>query len=718
MAYWADVSAQTSRKQRQAQYVATIAGGYGDWGATDPDPSLYANQARLMQQLSWVYSAVSLVAKTTASLANFQVMGVTGEDKKQIVNHEFEQLLRTPNPYQFDSQFEFVEAMTGFLTLSGNCYMFLNALSPKLPPAEMYLLRPDRVMVVPDKTKFIKGYLFEVDGIRIPFDRDEVVHLKNFHPLNDWYGLSAIEAISLAAESDFKQQVWNRNFFDKQHAKPQGALAYADNINDTDWDRQKNEMKEEHGGTQRRVLMLRGVGKGGVQWLQMGISQKDMEFLQGRQFNKEEIYQALAPGLLSILDKNTTEANSTAGEKTLREYCIFPILKRVQEKWTAKILPRYGEGLIGEFEEIRPRDRTLDLSERQAYERVHTIKEIRAKFDGDDPLGDERDDLFPSQIGQGAAPSVPVSDPSLQPNMQPNGNFSQDPNPKQGDAAATDANNADQAGDNAGKQANEEAKAANTTGVMIALDIPPFESKILEAGARDAFGKDATLVPAQQMHVTLAYFGDVADVKVSRETLTALVRAFAARQSAIHGGISGIGKFAPVEADGQSAFYASFDSPELPAFYNELAELLEAAGVPADKSHGFIPHITVAYSKSNALPDFLGRSMIGVWINAVTLAWGGEWVSIPMGETGIGETPQVAGDGVEGKAFLAELGKWEAKALRRLREGKPVEDALEFKSEAIAPTLASSIRGALEVAPDAGAVKRIFAGARDWRGYP
>ncbi len=720
MAYWADVSSQLNRSRRNEQYVAALAGGWAGGPAFDPDPSLYANQARLMQQLSWVYSAIALVSQSAASLANLQVLQLRGETKKPIVNHEFEQLLRAPNPYQFDSQFEFYEALFGFLKMSANCYIYLNALSPQLPPAEMYLLRPDRVQVVPDAKQFVRGYLFTVDGRELAFERDEIVHIKTWHPLNDWYGLTAIEALALAAETDFKSAVWNKNFFDKQFAKPQGALAYADMINDSDWDRLKGESKEEYGGTQRRLMMLRGAGKGGVQWLQMGLSQKEMEFVTGRQFNKEEIYQGLAPGLLQMLDKNSTEANSIAGEKVFREYTLFPLLKRVQEKFTAKILKRYGnaEGdeLVGEFDEIRARDRVLDMQERQAYERVHTVAEVREKFDNDGKLGDERDDLLVAQ-----AQSFNVNAVDAFPPMPPPTN---DEMPAK-NPSVRDAERADAAGDELDKDtAKDEAKAANRstnahgTGVMIALAVPTGAALTLQQFAQETFGKDAEITPADQMHLTLAYLNDVSVVTVSRETLNALVRAFTAKHSLIHGVISGLGKFVSPTESQPGAFYASFDSPDLSSFQYDLLELLDGAGVSIDKTHGFTPHITLAYSDATLSLE-MSVPKLPLTFDAVTVAWAGEWT--PFALDGRALPPQAipnAETESETKAFLFDLSKWEAKALKRLKEKGALADALEFKSDVILPTLLHSIRGALDAATNALEVKAIFANAREWRTYP
>lgn len=723
MAYWAEVSSQLNRARREEQYVAALTGGWAGSPAYDPDPSLYANQARLMQQLSWVYSAVTHVAQSIASLANFQVLQLAGETKKPIVNHAFEQLLRAPNRYQFDSQFEFFEAVAGFLKIAGNCYLYLNALAPELPPADIYILRPDRVTVVPDTKQFVRGYLFNVDGRELAFEREEIVHIKTFHPLNDWYGLSAIEALALAAETDLKEAVWNKNFFDKQFAKPQGALAYSDMVNDSDWDRMKGEAKEEYGGTQRRLMMLRGAGKGGVQWLQMGLSQKDMEFITGRQFNKEEIYQVLAPGLISMLDKNATEANSVAGEKVFREYALYPILKRVAEKFTSKILPRYGDdstdgsGLVGEFEEIRARDRVLELQERQAYERVHTVAEVRSKYDNDGPLGDARDDQLVAQA-QAFNPTATLS-PSFASNalttwqgMDANA-ANDNPMPPQTPSVRA-AERADEAGDMLDKDANkDEAKSTNQTGVMIALALPQGAALTLHELAQEAFGANAEVTRADEMHITLAYFGDVAQMQTSRETLNALVRAFAADRAQINGTVNGIGSFA--KGGGCSAYYASFDCPMLTRLQVDLVEMLDAAGVSVDKTHGFNSHITLAYADANQDYD-LDAPQLQITFDAVTLAWGEEWDAFAFGAIPMMEMPNTPDD--EQKAFDSDLAAWERKALKRLKEKGALADALEFKSDAIGAALLHSIRGALEAATNALEVKAIFQNAREWSNYP
>lgn len=359
-----------------------------------PTGEMVKSQAELYQRLSWVNTAVSSISKLSATV-KFNVQKAVGEDTIEIPNHPFELLLSRPNPLQ--SRFEFLEATYAYRCLTGNAFWWLNKSSPNSAPAEMWTISPHRITVVPDTKSYIKGYMYDPgDGSSIPLDVTEVVHFRSFHPTNPFMGLSPVEAIAIVAAGDLKAQEWNTRFFGDSNARLPGILAFADPIGDNEWEQLKQDAKNR--SNKREIMMLRNVGAGGVQWLQAGASQKDMDYLNGRKFSKEEIFGIFAPGLASMMDVNATEANAKTGEATLMKLVIHPMLDSVAEKIANDILPLYGEGLTGEFDEVREKDRLLELSEEEAYSLVHTIAEIRKERYGDDPLGDERDSMLPAEV--------------------------------------------------------------------------------------------------------------------------------------------------------------------------------------------------------------------------------------------------------------------------------------------------------------------------------
>jgi len=401
-------------KAASVNYPPWVLEGITPW-TDQPDLDVTKNQLALMQRLSWVYNAVTIRAQTAAGTP-FSVKKRAGEDEEDIKNHPFELLLEKPNPLQ--SRFEFLEALFGFRALSGNAYIWLNRTSADAAPSEMWLMPPNRMKPVPDKNLFLKGYSYDPgEGSReIPLETWEVCHLKRWHPLNRYVGLSPIEALAQAVEGDIAMQKWNKNYFSKHNAKIPGILAFADPVQDTDWEKVKASIREEHGGTERRIMLLRNAGAGGVQWMSTGIPQKDMEFLEGRNFSKEEIYAAFAPGLASVLAINATEANSTAGKSTFMDMTIWPDHTAVAEKFSNDILPAYGDNLRGEFEDVRIPDRAIALQEQQAYGLVHTVDEVRAEFYQDKPLDDEeKGRLLVPEVGKGSTSTGGAADVGVNP---------------------------------------------------------------------------------------------------------------------------------------------------------------------------------------------------------------------------------------------------------------------------------------------------------------
>lgn len=364
-----------------------------------PEMTLADRQLELYQRLSWVQIAVALTAQTAASQP-YQVMTLQGEDTDAIENHPFEMLLRRPNPMY--SRSEFLEATYSYRALTGMGYWWLNKPSEKAPPDELWVLPSEKITPIPDGRMFIRGYKFEPGGTEEPIflEAHEVVQFRKWHPRNPFVGLSPVEALATIATGDMAMQAYNTNLFHKDNAKAPGALAWADPIDDETWASMKRDIKDQHGGTRRSLMMLRNVGKGGVQWVSMAMSQRDMEFLAGRQFNKEEIFATFAPGLSSVLDVNATEANAVAGKGTFIEFSIWPLLVSVAEKITNDILPYYGQNLTGEFEDPRPSDRQMDLNEQAAAERVQTIDELRQTYYQLEPIGDNRGRLLVAEVGK------------------------------------------------------------------------------------------------------------------------------------------------------------------------------------------------------------------------------------------------------------------------------------------------------------------------------
>jgi HK97 family phage portal protein len=366
----------------------------------------------------WVYVAVNRIAEA-AALVPFHVYGgpVAGaygntplQNEIQLPDHPFERLLRRPNPLM--SRFELIEHTIGGLEIHGNAYWFL-AGEPGGTPQELWPLRPDRVSVVPDARRGVRGYVYEVDGRQIPLEAAEVVHFRRWHPANDYYGLSALEAARLAVESDHAMADWNRRYFGEGMAVPAGIVTIKDRVSDADYERIKQEWRAAYGGRERKTAFLRGAS---VEWHNVGLSQHDMDFLNARRFNREEIFQIFGIPV-GMFSENATEANALVGERVFIERTLWPKLVRIAEKITTDLLPFYGAGLSGRFDDIRPMDRSQQFEEMRLAHGVLTVDELRARYFQLGPLADgatspASDDATSPALDSPAPPADEPDDPA------------------------------------------------------------------------------------------------------------------------------------------------------------------------------------------------------------------------------------------------------------------------------------------------------------------
>lgn len=126
-------------------------------------------------------------------------------------------------------------------------------------------------------------------------------------------------------------------------------------------------------------------------------------------------------------------------------------------------------------------------------------------------------------------------------------------------------------------------------GVAVVLPVP--------ADVATALSLDGGVAPGE-LHVTLAYLPDLArDDAQALAQLRAVVMRWAFDRAPIDATLSGFGRFSLADGD---ALYVSVDAPKLPASRAELIAALEAAQLSHATTHGFTPHVTLAYLGADA----------------------------------------------------------------------------------------------------------------------
>jgi HK97 family phage portal protein len=271
------------------------------------------------------------------------------------VDHPLAQLLATPNPEQ--TGIELREAFFGHLQVSGNAYLEAISLGDEAP-RELHALRPDRVSVIPGPRGWPSGFEYRAGPYVRRIERDPltercaVLHFKLFHPGDDWYGLSPLEAAWTALAIHNEGAAWSKALLDNA-ARPSGALVYSgaggsDRLSEDQFQRLKAELESAHAGARNagKPLLL----EGGLDWKAISLSPVDMDFLQARHAAAREIALAFGvPPMLLGLPGDNTYANFKEANLAFWRATALPLAEKAARAlgaWLGDLWPEQGQAVV------------------------------------------------------------------------------------------------------------------------------------------------------------------------------------------------------------------------------------------------------------------------------------------------------------------------------------------------------------------------------------
>jgi HK97 family phage portal protein len=302
--------------------------------------------------------AITMIARGVASVSILAYESLDDGTRAEVnPAHPLLSLLTQPNPLQ--GKATFFEALVSYYLLAGNAYV--QAVSPTgEPPHELHLLRPDRVKVVAGKRGIPLGYHYCVDDRTTTFPVDSItgtsriLHFKHFNPLSDWHGLAPIEAAAYSIDQHNQAAVWNQALL-QNGARPSGALVMkmgeggTGRLSEDQYNRLKQQVDDQFSGAGNagRPLLL----EGGLEWKEMSLSPRDMDFLNIKHSAARDIALAFGvpPQLLGIPGDNTY-ANLAEARLALWEQTILPLASMVLQELSRWLNPMLGTSAVAEMD--------------------------------------------------------------------------------------------------------------------------------------------------------------------------------------------------------------------------------------------------------------------------------------------------------------------------------------------------------------------------------
>ena len=334
MKFFEDLFGITKLRQeielKQSATDALIVGAtYGNPPKTWEKYSDYVKEAYFRN--STVGDCLEYIAKAIGGIDWFSIKKDSTGKEAEVGNSKLIDLIYKPNPF-VNNKTEFFRELILYLYLSGNEYMQRAPLDSK-EVRELYNLRPDRMSIIKGTgMERIAGYKYSLSDMEsgTNFKLEDILHMKFFNPLDDWYGISPLKRIEFEIDQTNEAQLWNYNLL-RNGGVPQAILLFKKILTEENKRAIQTSFKEKFGGAKNagKIGVLDNVGEVDIKTL--GFSPLAMNWLEGLYFTKAQIAVSLGvPPELVGDTKHKIFNNYKEARKSFYEDTVLPFMDWLQ----------------------------------------------------------------------------------------------------------------------------------------------------------------------------------------------------------------------------------------------------------------------------------------------------------------------------------------------------------------------------------------------------
>ena len=190
---------------------------------------------------------------------------------------------------------------------------------------------------IPDRYEYVvNGKVQNIFPIDPDTGNSEVKHIKLWNPLDDYYGLSPLQAAAEEVDQHNLSSQHNINLLNNG-ARPSGAVIFKPkddqgftvNLSESQRQQLLTDLNNRFSGSQNagRPMLL----EGDFDWKEMGLSPKDMDFINLKHMSATDIALCFGvPNQLVGVPDSQTYSNVAEARLALYEETIIPHLKLIQ----------------------------------------------------------------------------------------------------------------------------------------------------------------------------------------------------------------------------------------------------------------------------------------------------------------------------------------------------------------------------------------------------
>lgn len=244
---------------------------------------------------------------------------------------------------------QILEATMVYLLHYGECMWVLDRETPTSVPRAMYpyngkLFEP---VLSGDETKLIRWKVKtkrDNREVEITFEKSEVVFFRLFNPYDRWRGLAPLEAAQIGIDQDYLASQYNKAFF-ANSAMPGGVVEIDEEMSEESFNRLRTQFMDAHQGVSKAHMLA--ILEGGAKYKQLMVSQKDMEFLNQKKWNRDEVLACFKVPKMEV--GVWDQVNFAAAKIQARDFwmkALMPKMRLIEYALWAQLFSVTGTGNI------------------------------------------------------------------------------------------------------------------------------------------------------------------------------------------------------------------------------------------------------------------------------------------------------------------------------------------------------------------------------------
>lgn len=241
-------------------------------------------------------------------------------------------------PNKAYTQQEMFEAGQQHVDLVGEGWLAVSYLGSV--PYELWVLRPDRMVVVTDPTDFLLGYIYlGPDGQERPFKPNEILSQRMPNPKDPYRGMGPVQTITAELEGTAFSAEWNTNFY-RNGARPAGIVKLSRRMLDKEFEKLVDRWNYNHKGSYnagKTAFLDEG------DWIDVKpMSIRDMALVETSNLNRDTILLAYGASKFDVgILEDVNRASAEAAKASFGERMTVPRCDRWKGMFNNDFLPLF-----------------------------------------------------------------------------------------------------------------------------------------------------------------------------------------------------------------------------------------------------------------------------------------------------------------------------------------------------------------------------------------